>query len=221
MELVARRPAVRAANLAKLRAEGFAPVDWFPLREHRAVVRPNEEIAQRTLAIAAAWAWSALSENEIPTPILRAHVDRNDLGAAMTEPEKELFQQARGAWANDAAPLLCATAALAFVLGFATEPSLRGTAPSQEALRDLLRFVLRGGDVATLDLASRQRADRDVVEQEDLFACAHQTGRLALLGHPEARMPTDASFTGIEASRHALSWCLSPGESWETVDLST
>src|SRR5258708_29327362 len=110
MELVARRPIVRAANLAKLRAIGFAPVDWFPLREHRAVVRPTEEIAHRTLALAALWAWAALSEADLRSSVLVAHIERNGLRAAMTSLERELLEHARGSLSNEVALLLDATA---------------------------------------------------------------------------------------------------------------
>jgi len=221
MELIARRGIVRASNVATLRELGFSTVEWFPLREHRAVVRPGEEIAARALAVGAVWAWSYLPEAELGTPALTQHIERGHLKLALTRAEREVFDAPRGAPHGDPDALLDTAWTLAWVLGFEPEPDPVGVAIDAPTRANLVRFLVRGGDVAPPQLARGLRSDREIVETEDLFTCAHQTARLACLGHPEAAVPSAARFASIETRRHALSFCLSPDEPWERVDLAT
>ena len=221
MELIARRAIVRAANVAKLREMGFSTVEWFPLREHRAVVRPAEEIAARALGVAAVWAWSALPERELATPALRAHVERSHLRDALLVTEQAYLDGSRGEPGEDSEPLIDTAWTLAWTLGFEPAPDPAGIAIDEPTRALFVRFLVRGGDIAIQQLARGIRSDRDIVETEDLFTCAHQTARLACLGHPEATVPASARFSSIETRRHALSWCLSPDDAWDRVDLST
>lgn len=67
------------------------------------------------------------------------------------------------------------------------------------------------------------RSVAEVVALEDLFYCAHNAVRSAQLGHntvPEGFHPVRDGGV-IHERRHALTWCLESGVSWDETDLST
>ena len=106
--------------------------------------------------------------------------------------------------------------ALAWVLGFDTEPALSGQLQGDLARRLIFRFSDPKNPKEIRDLA-------DVVQKEDLFYCAHNAVRSAQNGGdtvPDG-FHSMADGGGIHERRHALTWCLSPGVSWDETDLST
>ncbi|MFO0613272.1 MAG: DUF4272 domain-containing protein [Polyangiaceae bacterium] len=218
MLLIARREQVRSANLARLRSMGFAPVNWMPLREHRAVVRPSEEIARRAVALAALGTWITHGESIAPSSEVRAHVARSDLRDALEAEERELLEGPREL-ADTGDPIWDAVAMLGWVLGLDHEPSADGSPLPSESYDEIVRWLYRGGDVHPSTLVSRVRSAEEIVPLEDLFTCAHQSSRLMQLGF--APGPKRADHVRIEIRRHALSWVLSPGLSWAEVDLGS
>ena len=92
MQLIARRDAVRSANLARLRAMGFSPVSWLPLREHRALVRPNDEIALRAVALAAVAMWITTDGPDAPSAEIQSHVARGRLRDVLDAEEVALLR---------------------------------------------------------------------------------------------------------------------------------
>lgn len=234
MQLIARRDAVRSANIARLRAMGFSPVGWLPLREHRAIVRPNEEIARRAVALAAMAMWITSSETDAPSAEILAHVARGGLRGALNgdldrsglDPDEAALLDAPRASAAKDDPVWDAVAMLGWALGLEYEPTADG-APLEEHARDeARRWLYRGGDVHPSMLTARVRSADEIVPLEDLFACAHQSSRLVQLGFapPDGepmRAPRRADHLRIEVRRHALTWILSPGVAWQEVDLGS
>lgn len=245
MQLIARRDAVRSANLARLRAMGFSPVGWLPLREHRALVRPNEEIARRAVALAAAAMWITSSEAVAPSAEILAHVSRGGLRSAagtaadrgrvsapsggpdagLDADEAALLDAPRASAAQDD-PIWDAVVMLGWALGLEYEPTADG-APLEDRARDeARRWLYRGGDVHPSMLTARVRSADEIVPLEDLFTCAHQSSRLVQLGFvpPDGtpmRAPRRADHLRIEVRRQALTWILSPGAGWQEVDLGS
>lgn len=223
MLLIARREEVRSANLARLRSLGFDPVAWMPLREHRATLRPNDEIALRAVALAALAVWITEDELRAPSGEVRAHVARGRLLDGLGADERALLESPRGSASHDD-PIWDAVGMLGWALGLAYEPSADGAPMPDDARADLVRWLYRGGDVHPAALATRTRSADEVVPLEDLFTCAHQASRLAQLGLPVGTRPARAraaDHVRIEVRRHALTWTLSPGASWDEVDLAS
>lgn len=105
--------------------------------------------------------------------------------------------------------------ALAWVLGFETEPALSGQIQGDLARELVFQFADRSD--------YKMRGADEVRAKEDLFYCAHNAVRSGQLGRdtlPEGFHPTEDGG-GIHERRHGLSWCLSPGVSWDETDLST
>lgn len=218
MQLIAGRDAVRSANLARLRSLGFAPVAWMPLREHRAIVRPNEEIAGRAVALAALAMWITEREERAPSQEILAHVSRGGLRDALDVDERALFDAPRASAAIDDA-IWDAVGMLGWMAGLEHEPSADGAEMPGTARAEAVRWLYRGGDVHPSTLASRTRTAAEIVPLEDLFTCAHQASRLAQLGFVPG--PRRAHHDRIEVRRHALTWAVSPGVAWQEVDLAS
>lgn len=216
MQLIAGRDAVRSANLARLRSLGFAPVAWMPLREHRAIVRPNDEIAARAVALAALAMW--ITDDRAPSAEILAHVSRGGLRDALDADERALFDAPRSSAAIDD-PIWDAVGMLGWIVGLDHEPAADGAAMPDAARVDVVRWLYRGGDVHPSTLAPRTRSADEIVPLEDLFTCAHQASRLAQLGFTQG--PRRAHHERIEVRRHALTWALSPSVAWQEVDLSS
>jgi hypothetical protein len=88
---------------------------------------------------------------------------------------------------------------LAWVLGFPRPPALDGKA------------------------ARPPRRPDEVERLEDRFSGCHNAVRSARLGGSTVPRGFDPVVHGraIQERRHALSWCLSPGTSWDDTDLAT
>ncbi len=218
MQLIARRDAVRSANLARLRAMGFSPVSWLPLREHRALVRPNDEIALRAVALAAVAMWITTDGPDAPSAEIQSHVARGRLCDVLDAEEVALLDAPRASAAKDD-PIWDAVVTLGWALGLDHEPTADGAPLDERAQLEAQRWLYRGGDVHPSTLASRVRTADEIVPLEDLFTCAHQSSRLVQLGF--APGPRRADHLRIEVRRQALTWILSPGTSWQEVDLGS
>lgn len=222
--------AIRASNLAWLSARGFKVAPSLPVgRDAIEELRPVDEIARRLMALDVVFTWVSAPEAAAATAKIQAAVQRNDLERAMSPGEQAIYRQERSA-AHEAHVdaigwRLENMWALAWVLGFDPEPTLDGTMIEQDIIRSIIFELLPklGEPVDVLIERASVRSLEDVVQLEDRFYCCHNAVRSAQLGGktvPAGFHPI-ASGGVIHERRHALTWCLSPGTSWEDTDLST
>jgi hypothetical protein len=221
-DLVAERRANRRKNVELLESVGLLPQPWLPLREHRAVIRPTEDITRRMMALGALWAWCS---DDGATEAIRAHAERSRLHDALTPSERARMALPRDeARADGDHCIVDAIWSLAWILGHDPAPAFDGRAPTAEIRRGLASFSQRGLDASfeAVNERVRLRPLADVVIVEDLFYCAHNAARHAALGVPAARPAFDPDVEGpaIETRRHALTWVLSD-VAWDDTDLSS
>lgn len=220
-------PPTRRANLEKLATLGFSVASNLPVETMRAK-RPLEEIARRLMALDALFTWVSAGEQHAAADRVRAYAERNRLTAAMTDAELEIFGLRRESAHRDHADSvgwrLENMWPLAWVLGFEDEPSVERGMIRDETIRALFDFM-PSLDQTVDDLLAEcaPRSDPEVDALEDLFYCAHNAARSAQLGRdtvPPGFHPI-ADGGVVHERRHALTWALSPGVSWDDTDLST
>lgn len=208
---------------------GFRFADSLPWIKHLEY-RPIEEIAGRLLAIKMVAGWVCSDEENAPTKELREYVKKWELSAFMSKKERELIAVPRdrislehrdqvgwsfeGAWS------------LAWLLGFEHEPQIEGDMIDDQTVQAVLFAFAPGLDddllgwLAELRLVSLEEA----ALVEDIFYCAHNAARSAILGHadcvPEG-FPAEVGCGVIQERRHALTWAMSPGVAWDDTDVST
>jgi hypothetical protein len=114
---------------------------------------------------------------------------------------------------------------LAWILGFDLPPSVDGEMFDGEPLHRMICDFIGDIDHDFDNWLRKQtpRSEREVVEMEDLFYCAHNAARSAQLGGKTVPSTFHPIANGgvVHERRHALTWALSPGVAWDETDLST
>ena len=115
--------------------------------------------------------------------------------------------------------------ALAWVLGFESEPALEASQIGDEVTRPMIYAFLPGldGTVDGLLAKSASRSATDVIEMEYRFYCAHNAVRSAQLGRETVPKGFNPVMHGgaVHERRHSLSWCITPDVPWDETDLGT
>lgn len=232
--------ATRAVNVRELNSRGFKVAPGLPLSDARPILRPTAEIAGRLAAMNLLFLYVGGPENRWPATCLLKYAEQNNLRSQMTEGERATLSMPRE---DAAAEFLDSNGwrtenaiSLAWVLGQGDAPSVDGEMLDWPAIK---KIVLTPDpldpDAYPRWLSGlRPRAVAEVAALEDLFYCAHNAVRSAQIelmeagGRPSERYSTvpaglDPIAGGgvIHERRHALTWVLSPGVSWEETDLST
>ena len=211
----------RKSNLAKLSALGFKASPSLPNFEERGLggLRPQGEIEARFAALHALVIWVAAPAGTVDDKGMQKRALTGALSVWVTEEEKEIFRlskaEANEKYLDSIGWQMENMWALGWVLGYHTQPELRGQLQGELA-RDLV-FKFGLSDERSL------RSFEEVRDLEDLFYCTHNAVRGAWLGGKTVPEGYDSFTDGREISerRHALTWCLSPGVSWDKTDLST
>ncbi|QUJ66655.1 DUF4272 domain-containing protein [Photobacterium sp. GJ3] len=223
---------IRKNHVAVLADDGFRVSPDLPLSHEKQPVwqlRSREEIAARLFALDALITWVLMTEENAPSERIRDYVVRNHLRDYMTEQERCImdFQRESAAhWHTSTIGWRLENMwALAWVLGFEVKPQVNiGQLPDPITQAMIFEF-LPGLNASIQDLLEqhKSRSFEEVAELEDLFYCAHNAVRSAQNGGdtvPEHYDPIADGGT-IHERRHSLTWCLSPGVSWEETNLST
>ena len=110
-------------------------------------------------------------------------------------------------------------------MGFDPEPDLAASQIGEAVTGRMFLEFLPGLDATAADLLAKAtpRPGDQVIATEYRFYCAHNAVRSARLGGdtvPEGFHPV-LHGGAVHGRRHALTWCLSPGETWDDTDLST
>lgn len=231
-DILADRRNVRRANMVSLAKVGLAPAEWLPLREHRCVIRPTSEIVDRLMAVGALHGFIADDESEETAALLASHIDRSDLSHALTPAELAALRlpraEARSELGLEAPILLDFAWPLAWALGFSVEPDAKGRPLDASDRKSLLWFCQRGFD-STRDVVTegaKLRPLQDIVAVEDLFFCAENAVTMRELTALARRAGSDGALDpetmrradAIRARRHALTFLVSPGVSWDDVE---
>ena len=207
----------REANLKRLGTLGFRVAPSLPVRADRNL-RPKEEIVARLQALRSYVLWVAAPSADKAEPF-RKKIFQDGQKKWLTAKELEVFQleqpEAREKYIDQIGWEMENMWALGWVLGFETEPALSGQFQGDLARELVFKFSARTD--------FQMRSLSEVIAEEDLFYCAHNAVRSAQLGKetlPEGMDPL-AEGGCIHERRHGLTWCLSPGVSWDDTDLST
>lgn len=212
----------RAQSLAILKNQGFRVSTSLP-QGRPAKLRPRAEIQARLTAMQAVTLWVAAPPDLITDKDLKAFAKEQGIADWLTAEEKAIFalprSQARNQYLNDIGWTMENMWSLAWVLGFDTQPALSGQLQGDLARRLVLKYLPSPNHKANW----QPRAQAEVVALEDLFYCAHNAVRSAQAGADTVPSGFDPVEEGgcIHERRHGLTWCLSPGVSWEDTDLST
>lgn len=218
-------PLRRQNSLAVCQSNGFQATSSLPWELDRAM-RPKIEIAYRLHAIKAMVLWLLVPEEQLPSDKIIRYIEDNNLQKMMTAQEQQIFgmprddEQGRNAigWKfENAWPL-------AWYFGF-SKPDIMGQMMSGEIMQDILMNHTCKLDQSIEDWAASKNTalDEDVAQLEDTFYCLHNAVRSAQLGGDTVPQGFDPVGNGgvIHERRHALTWMLSDGISWEETDLST
>lgn len=210
----------RANSLAKLKKAGFtASSSLPPSGVSSRKLRPQAEIEGRLHALRTYIIWVAGPDGYDLADLKKRGLSGVD-SAWLTEDEKAVMRLeqpvAREQHLDSIGWQMENMWALAWVLGFDTEPALSGQLQGDLARQLVFRF-------SDPENSKKLRSLQQVVQMEDLFYCAHNAVRSAQLGGqtvPSGYHPV-AEGGGVHERRHSLTWCLSPGVEWEETDLST
>ena len=230
---------IRESNLKFLNEHGFKPATWMPLPAQPGqlaepggfaggVLRPQLELASRFLCHAAVFAWgSAPDEFE---PAIDALMQLGELRGDMTGDELKIVGMpktvAREQFQGTVGWRLENMWSLAWLLGQIEEkPSATSGQLSEDVSGQLLALILPDFDVSPSALTGNEPvAIEDAIAAEDLLYLAHNAVRSGQVGNMEC-VPKGFDPVGdggaIHERRHALTWALSPGTSWNDTDLST
>lgn len=221
----------RERTRAELNAQGFQFSSALPTTLHRAgigaALRPQEEIAQRLLALQALNLWVFAQQQ--PDQTVLDYVAQNELGRGLTSDEQAILSTPRSAAFERYAGRMGWTQEnmwpLAWILGFEMKPT-----PFHGLIDDAVVGPMIGampaldGSLQAFLEQAQTRSDDDVLDLEDLFYAAHNSARAAQIGHPGAVPPGfDPARNGgaIHERRHGLTWAVSPGIAWPDTDLSS
>lgn len=228
-----RDDSVREMNLVIANEAGFFSAPSLPLPSARTSclghLRSIKEIAGRLFAMDCTFTWVAYSVEDVESKRILAYRDRNGLDEFLTQEEKDILELSR----EDAAEQFVDTIgwklenmwALAWVLGFSVPPGLFGGEIPAEVTQQIIHNFLPGLGKTVADLLSKCTpcSERSVCEHEDLLYVIHNAARSAQMGESTAPawFHPIVDARAIQERRHALVWCLSPGNDWENIDLST
>jgi len=184
----------------------------------------------RLLSLAAVVAWGSAPEEAISNDQIKNFIQTNKLGQWFAADEQEVIRlprhEASVQHAGSVGWKLENIWSLAWVLGFDKAPIVAAAQISGEVSGPLM-FEFLGGFDQTLDGMMQKTSLRStgrVIALEDYFYCAHNAVRSAQVGTTEA-VPPDfdpmAHGGAVHERRHGLTWCISPGVSWDDTDLST
>ncbi len=203
---------VRQASLGRLNQEGFKVAPSLPLRPEGLKLRPTAEIESRMESLRNL-IFFVTAPPEIEATVFKERADR----AWLTADERAILDlsasEAKRLHFDQIGWTMEQMWGLAWVLGFEHPPGLTGQLQGDVARQLVFEFR-----------PERSRSLARVIAMEDLFYCAHNAVRSAQLGHLDSVPPGYdplAEGGGVAERRHALTWCLSPGVSWEDTDLST
>lgn len=220
---------LRAQVFADLEALGFRPARSLPLPDVGVQVRPPGEIAARLMALDAVYTWVSYPEADVASERIEGYIDRNGLLGWLTEAEAGIVSLSRDeaceSHINTIGWKLEDMWPLAWALGFDPEPALEASQIEPDVTRPLIYEFLPGLERTVADLLAKAapRTPEEVIALAYRFYCAHNAVRSAQLGGktvPDGFHPV-VHGGAIHERRHALSWCISPGVSWEDADLST
>ncbi|WP_422104096.1 DUF4272 domain-containing protein [Winogradskyella sp.] len=216
---------MRLKNLTICLKGGFRPASSLPTELGREL-RPALEIAKRLHAIKAlVFLVNIPPENEKGQKILD-HISENKLEDFMTEDEKSILDASRDneqlrnsiGWKfENAWPL-------AWYFGYKA-PEITGEMMPGEQMVDIMTNYTCTPEQNVEEWVKTQDtiSDESLIEKEDLFYCVHNAVRSAQMGRDTVPSGFDPMGNGgvIHERRHALTWMLSKGISWEDTDLST
>jgi len=227
-----RGAAIREVSRAILTSDGFKASPSLPTFAQRkglgGKMRPREEILARLLAMQAVVNWVVIDEENLSSEEIESFLERHDLKAHLTEEERAILALDRSEAQKEHAGSIGWSMenmwALAWVLGFEHAPDIDQGQVGEALLTELWDFLEPAWDEQTdLDQLFELREAAEVVQAEDLFYCAHNAVRSAQLGRktvPEGYHPIILGGV-VHEKRHALTWVLSPGVTWDETDLST
>lgn len=221
-------PTLHQQNVERLRSSGFRVSPSLPASA-AVRLRPSAEIVHRLLALHALALWVAAPASRWSDEQVRDYVQRWELRKWLTAEEREILRlsrsQARTQHLDSIGWQLENAWSLAWVLGYPLKPAVVGQLQGDQ-LRHLVFEFLPGPSARSqrefLD-GARTRGLQEVLETEDYFRCAHNAVRSAQSGGstvPQGYHP-QAEGGAVQERRHGLTWCVSPGVSWEDTDLST
>lgn len=223
---------IRAANLAKLKSLGFRVAPSLPQTrgEDETALRPRQEIVKRLAALEALCLYVSAPPDRYPDDAIRRMIDEHGLDAFTAEDEREILtldrNGAHAKFSDNIGWKMENIVPLAWALGNPAEPRIDGEMVGGPELDHLLtQFAPKTSAELTSLLATTElRPVAEVDAMEDLFYCAHNAVRSAQFNDPKC-VPRgfDPVINGgvIHERRHALTWMLSPGVSWDETDLST
>ncbi len=226
------RVAMREAHYCSLAARGFRCARWLPLfrrEDTEDQLRPVDDIAGRQLALNALYRWVSAPEDNAAAERLRGFVDRNTLHEHLTAEENQILSlprpEANHQHADTIGWRLENMWALAWILGFEPVPPFyQGQLPSDITRRTVLEFLPDlGASVSSFLEKLNPRPATEVAQQEDLYYCPHNAVRSAQMGEDTVPRHSHPVRDGgaIHERRHALTWALSPGTTWDDTDSST
>ncbi len=215
----------RQKTLSVCQSAGFTPANSLPTELNRQL-RPKIEIGNRLHAIKALVLWLMVPQDNLPNEKILSFIDNNNLQNYMTEQEKTILTGARDdeqqrnaiGWKfENAWPL-------AWYFGY-TEPEITGQMMDGDQMKDILTKHTCSLDKTVQEWVNSTQciSENELAQKEDLFYCLHNAVRSAQLGGntvPQGFNPVGNGGV-IHERRHALTWMLSKGTSWEETDLST
>ena len=223
----------RRFSEALLAKEGFTAAKGLPTMKRRAgignTLRPVEEIIDRLLCNYVVLAWVALPEEETSTKALQRLIRDNELGEKLTAKEKKILRTKRQSPSKATVDAVAQKTenlwTLAWILGFDLTPEINQEPISQEFITKLFHFLapLRKGKEEFLENV-HLRSFEEVAQLEDIFYSAHSAFTSAQQGTKDAipqHFHTRQHNKIILAKRHALTWSLSPGITWNQTSLKT
>lgn len=207
---------VRTQNLSHLNNLGFQVANSLPVASELPRLRPQEEITSRFVALEVLFSYVSRPDVVLEDSLIdQIHdwlsADEQEIISLPRAEASEQFENTIGWKLENLWPL-------AWVLGFDERPGIDGTEIGSEVRDKILNEFM-----PAFATKFKLRSPKEVAELEDLFYCAHNAVRSAQLGEETVPENFDPIFNGgvIHERRHALTWCLSEGTSWEDTDLST
>lgn len=231
--------AARAENLDWLSQHAFVVASSLPLSKADRQLRPTIEIARRLAALNAYFLFIAAEPDSLTTDRLMRFIRSSLLESDFTDEELSVIRMDR-AEASEQLMDSCGWAAenaiaLSWALGECNILPCDGTLLEDGTIAFLVsapRIEPGGFDRWLAGLTPRTL--EEVATMEDRFYCCHNAVRTAQFDLMEAGDdPPDVYETVpdgfhpignggvIHERRHALTWALSPGVSWDDTDLST
>jgi len=216
---------VRGQSFTICEDAGFKPSKSLPTEWNRQL-RPAIEIAGRLHSIKTMVLWLMVPAEMLPDERILDFVEQNGLKAYLTAQEATILSAPRDdqelrnsiGWKFENAW------SLAWYFGYA-EPDITGQMMSGEQMQDILKNYTSGLNESVVEWVSKQQTAslQALIQQEDLFYCLHNAVRSAQLGGDTVPAGFHPVSNGgvIHERRHALTWMLSRGVSWEETDLST